>query len=375
VSEVHHLSRRDARRIAVRAQLLDRPRPTDLYEIVRQLTLLQIDPIKAVAPSADLVLWSRIGSAYDAQELADAVDEQALVELEGRLRPAEDLGLYRAEMEVWPGLGELRDWEQEQVEWVEANNACRMDLLDRLRSDGPLLLRELPDTCVVPWKSSGWNDNKNVQRMLVFLVRSGEVAVAGGTGPRRLWDLAERVYPDDPVVPLEEAARLRNTRRLRSLGLARPRRQEMPGEPIHVADAGEPAVVDGVPGEWRVDPEQLGRLGRPFTGRAALLSPFDRLIHDRVRMADLFEFDYQLEMYKPAASRRWGYYALPVLYGDRLVGKLDAKADHKEGVLHVIALHEDVTFTAAMTRAVHREIDDLARWLGLEQAWASSEGG
>jgi uncharacterized protein YcaQ len=375
VSEAHHLSRRDARRIAVRAQLLDRPRPTDLYDVVRQLTLLQIDPIKAVAPSADLVLWSRIGSAYDAQELADAVDEQALVELEGRLRPAEDLGLYRAEMEVWPGLGELRDWEQEQVEWVEANNACRMDLLDRLRSDGPLLLRELPDTCVVPWKSSGWNDNKNVQRMLVFLVRSGEVAVAGGTGPRRLWDLAERVYPDDPVVPLEEAARRRNARRLRSLGLARPRRQEMPGEPIHVADAGEPAVVEGVPGEWRVDPEQLGRLGRPFTGRAALLSPFDRLIHDRVRMADLFEFDYQLEMYKPAASRRWGYYALPVLYGDRLVGKLDAKADHKEGVLHVFALHEDVTFTAAMTRAVHREIDDLARWLGLEQAWARSDGG
>ena len=369
MSAVHHLSRRDARRIAVRAQLLDRPRPTDLFDVVRQLTLLQVDPIKAVAPSADLVLWSRLGSSYDPQELSDAVDEQALIELEGLLRPAEDLALYRAEMEVWPGVGELRDWEEEQVEWVEANNACRIDLLDRLRSDGPLLLRELPDTCVQPWKSSGWNDNKNVQRMLGFLVRQGEVSVAGGTGLRRLWDLAERVYPDDPVVPLEEAARLRNERRLRALGVARSRGQLMPGEPNLVADAGEPAVIEGVRGEWRVDPEQVGRLGEPFQGRAALVAPLDRLIHDRGRMADLFEFDYQLEMYKPAASRRWGYYALPVLYGDRLVGKLDAKAEHKEGVLRVAALHEDVPFSAAMTKAVHAEIADLARWLQLEVDW------
>lgn len=363
MSEVHHLSRRDARRIALRAQLLDEPRPTDLFDVVRRLTLLQVDPIKAVAPSADLVLWSRLGSSYDPQELADAVDEQALVELEGLLRPADDLVLYRAEMEVWPGAGELREWEEEQLEWVETNNACRMDILDRLRTDGPLLLRELPDTCVRPWRSSGWNDNKNVQRMLVFLVRAGEVSVAGGTGTRRLWDLAERVYPDDPVVPLEEARRLRDERRLRALGLARSRGQLMPGEPNLVADAGEPAVVEGVRGEWRVDPEQLGQ---PFHGRAALLAPLDRLIHDRARMADLFEFDYQLEMYKPAAARRWGYYALPVLYDDRLVGKLDAKADHKDGVLRIAALHEDVPFTPEMTEAVQSEVDDLARWLGLE---------
>jgi len=77
-------------------------------------------------------------------------------------------------------------------------------------------------------------------------------------------------------------------------------------------------VVEGVKGIWRVDPSQLGR---PFSGRAALLSAFDRLIHDRKRAVELFEFDYQLEMYKPAAKRRWGYFALPIVYGDRLVGK------------------------------------------------------
>ncbi len=102
-----------------------------------------------------------------------------------------------------------------------------------------------------------------------------------------------------------------------------------------------------------------------------MLSPFDRLIHDRQRMLELFEFDYQLEMYKPAAKRRWGYFALPILYGDRLVGKLDATADRKAGVLRVDAIHEDVPFSKTMASAVHREITDLARWLRLNLALPS----
>jgi uncharacterized protein YcaQ len=198
--------------------------------------------------------------------------------------------------------------------------------------------------------------------MLDRLVQRGEVAAAGGTGRLRLWDLAARVYPDDPVPPVEEARRLRDERRLRSVGIARARAAKQPFEPLDVAEAGEPAVVDGVTGQWRVDPAQLGQ---PFAGRAALLSPFDRLVADRKRMAEIFEFDYLLEMYKPAAQRLWGYYALPILYGDRLVGKLDAAADRADGVLRVAAVHQDVPFTRAMTAAVDREIEDLARWLGL----------
>ena len=121
--------------------------------------------------------------------------------------------------------------------------------------------------------------------------------------------------------------------------------------------------MQGVRGEWRVDPEQLGR---PFRGRAALLSPLDRLVYDRKRIAEIFEFDYQLEMYKPAAKRRWGYFALPILYGDRLVGKLDATADRKAGVLRVDAIHPDASFTTTMTAAVRREVKDLAHWLELD---------
>jgi hypothetical protein len=136
----------------------------------------------------------------------------------------------------------------------------------------------------------------------------------------------------------------------------------MPGEPAYVGAAGEPAVVEGVKGEWRVDPSLLGE---ELEGRTALLSPFDRLIHDRVRAEELFEFEYTLEMYKPAAKRRWGYFALPILHQDRLVGKLDAAADCKASVLRVNAIHEDVKFTRALTKAVRAELDDLAAWLGL----------
>lgn len=363
MAKVHALSRKDARRIAVRAQLLARERPTDVVETVRRLGLLQLDPTSAIAPSADLVLWSRIGSSYSPQDLRDFCNELSLVELLGMVRPAEDVALYTAEMAQWAGTGQLLGWQERQRDWVLDNNACRRDILDRLRTDGPLPQRELPDTCVRPWSSSGWNDNRNVTMMLDMLVLRGEVAVAGRTGRDKLWDLASRIYPDDPPVPLEEARRVRDERRLGALGIARSKGAKMPGEPVDVGEAGEPAVVEGVKGQWRLDPTQLAQ---PFAGRAALLSPFDRLLYDRKRLSEIFEFDYHLEMYQPAAKRRWGYYALPILYGDRLVGKLDAKADREAGELQVAAVHQDAPFSKALTTAVTREIRELARWLGLE---------
>ena len=348
--------------MAIRAQLLQRGRPADLVTMVRQLTLLQLDPVSAIAPSADLVAWTRLSSAYQPADLRAALEDRQLIELRAMLRPAEDLALFRAEMARWPGTGELRDWQVYIRDWVAANDRCRREILDRLR-DGPLPSRELPDLCEKPWESTGWTNNKNVTRLLDFMVARGEVAVAGRKGRERLWGLAEHVYPGDPVVPAEEAIRERDRRRLRSLGIARATSTELAVEPVYAREAGEPAVVDGVKGEWRVDPAYLDE---PFEGRAALLSPFDRLAYDRVRAQDLFGFEYQLEMYKPVAQRRWGYYALPILYGDQLVGKLDAKAEHKEGVLVVTAIHEDIPFTAQMSAEVGAEIADLAAWLRLD---------
>jgi uncharacterized protein len=355
---VHELTKEQARRVAVRAQLLDAPRPKDLLEVVRRLTFLQIDPTAAIAPSADLVAWSRLGSSYRPEQLTKALEEdRTLFESEALIRPMSDLGLHLA------GASARRSHEVTRA-WLRDNDRFRRDVLRLLKRSGPLASRDIPDTCVVPWSSSGWTNNRNVTQMLEILQARGQVAIAGRVKRERLWDLPERVYPAGVEVPsVEEAVRIKNERRLAALGIARAQARVMPMEPIHVGEAGEPAVVEGVKGEWRVDPRYLGD---GFKGRTALLSPFDRLIHDRVRAEELFDFEYTLEMYKPAAKRRWGYFALPILHGDRLVGKLDAVADRKASVLRVQAIHEDVTFSRAIAAGVSREIDDLAAWLGLD---------
>jgi uncharacterized protein len=354
---VHRLTKAQARRIAVRAQLLESPRPTDLLAVVDRLTMLQIDPTAAIAPSADLVLWSRLGSSYRPDELKHALErDRTLFELDAMIRPVGDLGLYLAGAEVFPNYDTSRAWSRH-------NDRFRRDILKLLKKSGPLTSREIPDSCVVPWASSGWTNNRNVTQMLEFLTLRGEVAISGRVGRERLWDLPERVYPAVDVPPVEEAERGKNERRLASLGIARAKARTMPMEPVHVGEAGEPATVEGVKGEWRVDPAYLDD---GFEGRTALLSPFDRLVHDRVRAEELFDFEYSLEMYKPAAKRRWGYFALPILHEDRLVGKLDAAADRKAGVLQINAAHEDVKLTRAMRDGLQAELEDLAVWLGLE---------
>lgn len=165
---MHELTRPQARRIAVQAQLLDADRPTELHAVVRQLTLLQIDPTAAIAPNADLVAWSRLGSSYAREDLTAALANRSLLELRAMIRPSEDLALYRADMAVWEKKS------KHYREWVAANDACRRDILDRLDGQGPLTSRELPDTCAVPWQSSGWTHNRNVSQLLELMVLRGK---------------------------------------------------------------------------------------------------------------------------------------------------------------------------------------------------------
>ncbi len=361
----HVLSRQQARRVAVGAQLLDADRPTDPLDVVRHLGFLQVDLTDVVARHADLALWSRLGTGYGPEDLEELVGDGALVEHHALLRPSEDIALLRADMDVWPGEPPLRQWQEDLRDWVGANDACRREILALLRSEGPTAARDLPDSCEVPWRSTGWTNNKNVMKLLECLEARGEVAVASREGRERRWDLAERIHPGDPAVPGEEAHRTLAERRLRSLGLARPRALEAWHEPYAVRDVGAPARVEGVRGLWRVDPALLDG---DFEGRTAILSPLDRLVFDRMRMADLFAFDYQLEMYKPAVTRQWGYWAMPVLDGDELVGKVDATADRAAGVLIVDAVHEDGDWSARRRTRVETELAALADWLGLDLA-------
>jgi uncharacterized protein YcaQ len=348
------LTREEARRIAIRAQLLDADRPGELIGVVQRLTFLQLDPTAVVAPTADLVAWSRIGRDYEPAHLQQALErDRTLFEHFAGVaivRPMADLGLFLAEMAAWPPDG------SDRAGWLLANDAFRRRVLDQLRDSGPLSSRQIPDTSVVAWQSTGWTNNRNVTKLLELLAHRGEVAVAMRRGRERLWDLGERVYPAGiRTVPEAQARRIRDARRLRSLGIARAK---------VVGDAGLAVEIEGTKGPWRVDPDASAEA---FRGRTALLSPFDRLTHDRTRALEVFDFDYILEMYKPKPQRRWGFFALPILHDDRLVGKLDARADRDSGALEVSAIHEDVPFTARIRGEVEAEIRTLADWLRLDR--------
>ena len=359
---VLRLTRDEARRLALSAQLLTSDRPAGIVETVDALTVVNIEPTAAIAPSADLILWSRLGWPYQPADLVRLAEEdRAVFEWGGFYRAMTDLALLLPEMRRRPQSAAAR-------EWLAANDRFRREVLARLRTGGPLRASEIPDTAQVSWRSSGWTNNRNALQLLELLVLRGEVAVSSRDAGGRVFDLAERIYPrDTPVLGDDEAARERAERRLASLGIARRKAVAQPFEPIDVGEVGAEAVVDGVEGVWRVDAGALGVLDS-FTPRTALLSPFDRMVFDRKRLDELFGYEYLLEMYKPAAKRRWGYFALPILHGDRFIGKLDAKADRKAGVLNVHAVHEDEPFTDEVNEAVDAEIRDLARWLGLDVA-------
>ena len=352
---VRTISRREARQIAVRAALLDATRPDDVLAMVRQLAMLRVELTPTVAPSADHIAWSRLGNSFRPEDTTSAVTLGLLFERGWMLRPMSDLGLYLASMRTWADRANARSW-------MDANADFAQGILDRIADLGPLTSQDIPDEAFVPWPSTGWTNNRNVTQMLECLHMSGQLAVVGRAGRLRIWELAERVFPDVTEVAADEARRIRSERILRACGIMRDSIAVSPGELHGIVPVGEPVLIDGVQGKWRVDPEQLGR---SFEGRTAILSPFDRLMTDPQRVDRLFEFDYTLEMYKPAKTRVWGQFALPILHGDELVGKLDARSDYTVGHFVVSRVHEDVPFSRAVRAAVDEQIDQFASWLRL----------
>ena len=186
----------------VHAQLLDTPRPTDIVDVVDRLTILQIDPTAAIAPSAGLVLWSRLGSSYDPADLTRAIEkDRSLVETVAYIRSPRDLPAVIAEARNTPMYAGT-------AAWFEKNEPFRRDILALLEEAGPLLSRDIPDTSIEPWPSSGWTNNRNVTKMLEILTRRGHVAISGHKGRQRYWDLPDRVYPVDlPDYDLDRAVR------------------------------------------------------------------------------------------------------------------------------------------------------------------------
>jgi uncharacterized protein len=351
------LDRARARELAIIAQQLDADRPTDLLDVVRHQGSVQIDPTAAVARTEHLVLWSRLGRSFDPAELTGQLDARRLFEYRAFIYPIEDYPLLRPTMEAWPD-GRWGFHKRVRA-FLEANVEFRRYVLDELERRGPLRSRDLEDRSAQGWRSRGWTNQRNLTQMLDYLSAQGRIAVAGRSGNERLWDVAERVLPTQlPRISLEEANRIRARRRLRALGLVRAIGSE------DARDEGVEVNVEGMRGGWRVDPELLDR---PFAGRTALLSPFDRLVYDRAVTQALWDFEYRLEIYVPVPKRRWGYYVLPVLHGSRLVGRVDARADHKAGVLRVPALHLEPHATASDRDAARAELGELAAWLRLDR--------
>ncbi len=359
---MHRLTRDEARRVAVRAQLLDANRPGDVVEVVDQLGWVKIDPTATIAPAEQTTLWSRIGWGYEPGQLKKAAeDDRTVFEFDGGFYSSTLLPLMYSSMRH-------RTLRQANRDYLQANETFRRDILARLRAEGALLASDIPDTSVVQRSSEGgWYGSNQVPRMLELLALLGEVAVTGREGRMRRWDLAERVYGRDlPVYAPEEAELVLQQHRLQAAGIARRKSSWTP-----IGEAGEPAEVEGSAWKWQVDPEALTALDDDPGGRVAILNPYDRMLFDRPRLAELFDFPFVLEQFKPKAERIYGYFVHPILIGDRFAALLDAELDKKKENLLVAAIHELIPFDDEEREMVDAELRDLAEWLGVGLVFAS----
>jgi uncharacterized protein YcaQ len=369
------LSLSEARRAAVSAQLLSAPRPTDIVKVVEQLGSLQLDPTSAVARSEHIVLWSRIGS-YDLSDLDLAMyRERRLFEYGSWILPISEFELHRDAMRRYLEGPTTR---QRYVRsWLHSNAAFHRSIVAEIRNRGPLRSRDLVDQAVVPWRTGGWNDGKNVGRMLDSLWKVGVLAIVGRDGSERIWDLAERSYPRSvSKLRAGEAAFRRMAMQLRARGIARvdqfgfgpegrlPRWKQTLRE-LERRRTAKQAHVKGLAGDWFVYMGALER--RTFRPRTTLLSPFDQLISNRERAEELFGFRFKLELYIPPAKREFGYYVMPILSGERLIGRVDPVFDRKSGVFRVNAVYAEPDAPPLAATGVARAIRDLARWVGAKR--------
>jgi uncharacterized protein YcaQ len=369
------ISNERARRIAVLGQLLALPRPRSIVDVVRGLFFIQMDPTSSVARTEHLVLWSRLGERFRVSDLERLLwRDKELFEFNAYILPTSDYALHRPSMRRWPkGHGTRGEY---VASWLRANAAFRRYVLRRLRDDGPLRTRDIENRAAEGWRTGGWNDDGNdTAMMLEVLWRRGEVMIVGREGQLRLWDLAERRLPVHEPRRAPEVAVQFLERRLRAAGVAQPRIfaqmdwDRPPGwqralAKLERAGVAVPVRIEGLRGMWYAHGELLERR---FRGRAALLSPFDQLIHDRARTEGLFDFRYRLEIYVPPAKREYGYFVLPIVFGDRLVGRLDPVFDRKANVLRVRQVWAEPGAPASAGVGIAGELSSLGRWLGVDR--------
>jgi uncharacterized protein YcaQ len=378
---IERLSAAEARRMALAAQgFADAPdgRVPDgwaLRRVLDRVGLIQIDSVNVLSRAHYLPLFSRLGP-YDT-ELLDRAAHRAPRRLfeywghEASLLPVATQPLLRWRMEragddAWGGVRRIQRERPELVERV----------LAEVRDRGPIAASEVVEE-EMPARTGPWWDWSDVKRAFEWLFWSGQITSARRRGFERLYDLPERVLPravvDTPTPPLEDAQRelVRIAARACGIGAERDLRDyfrlpagEAKARIAELVEAGElwPVAVEGwsVPGY--VHPE--ARLPRAVHA-SALVGPFDSLVWERARVERLFGFRYRIEIYVPKPKRIHGYYVLPFLLGDRLVARVDLKADRAAGVLGVQASHAEPHAPPETAEALAAELDAMARWLGL----------
>ena len=383
-----NLSLQDARRIAIRAQRLAGPRPPatadGLMDIARSIRVIQIDSIAAAgAPTQYLVPFSRLGP-YDRAILDRLVfaDRRLFhyIAHAASLVLTEDFPIFATTMR--PYSKRTDKWAFRVAEWMEVNSHLREQVLNAIRQRGPMRSRDLEDTATERWQSSGWTGGRNVNQMLERLWVEGEITVVGRDGNQRQWDLAKRCFPAwTPRSRLSANARSHRAVELslRALGVATERQiyghftrgayDDLNGSLQRLVDRGEaiPATLAGRRGFY-LHRDHVDRPAAPWRGRTVLLSPFDNLIADRARTRMLFDFDFGIEIYVPAAKRKRGYYVLPILSGDRLIGSADVRFDRDARRLIIRKLLFEEGF--GMTAAVQRAIDELETFVSADGASA-----
>jgi uncharacterized protein len=382
-----------ARALAIHAQGLDAPRTASvdgLHDVFQQIGCVQLDPISHVARTQHLVLRNRAAhaslSALDADLRALQFEQRRVFEFWAHCASL----VLSEDFRAFAGLmGEYRTpskaasvWSHRAHAWMKTNRALRTMILRTIRRVGPLPSSAFEDSSRDSWQSSGWNSGRNVPKMIDHLWFGGVLTVADRRGLNRYWDLIERVIPDEHrrgAWPAAQIARTTVLRSARALGVGtrnhimqhftRGRHVNLDAMLPRMVKRGEliALTVQGWPGVWYALPDVLAaRDAIDVASMPALaLSPFDNLICDRKRTRLLFDFDFTIEIYVPAAKRKFGYYVLPLLYRGRLIGRVDSKFDKTAGRYRVDKIYREPghKWTRADERAVRDGLDRLGAFL------------
>ena len=347
----------------------------DVLGAIRRMGVLQIDSISVVARSPYLVLWSRVGS-YDPVWLDELLADGAIFEYWSHAAcfvPIEDYGLYRRLM--------LDETEKTRV-WMEAHPDALEHVMERIREGGAVRAAEFART---DGKAGGWWEWKPEKRALEHLFAAGELMISHRENFHRVYDLRERVLAnalpswEDALAPnKKEVRRALALKAVRALGVAvarwvpdyfRTPKKGVASLLEELADEGSllRATMEDEPAYVHPDDAGLAEeilLGGLRPSVTTLLSPFDPVVWDRARALELFDFDYKIEVYTPAAKRRYGYYSLPILHHGALVGRLDAKAHRKEAIFEVKVAHlePDVSVSDDLISGIAGALRECASW-------------